>query len=156
MTGPWGRYVWRMAHAGQELRSPDGMRLRLVVTGAETGGELLEMEASYPGGGGLPPEHLHPRQEEAFEVLEGAVRTVIAGEERRYVAGERFHVPIGVAHQMTGDGPARVRWEVRPALRTAEFFERLYGGGAVADRSDAEVVAAFLEEFDEEIRFTGG
>jgi len=42
-------------------------------------------------------------------------------------------------------GPARMRWEVRPALRTAEFFERLYGGGA----GDG-----FLDEFAEEIRFT--
>lgn len=35
----------------------DGFRLRLVRTGAETGGELLEMEASYGGAGELPPNH---------------------------------------------------------------------------------------------------
>ena len=59
-------------------------------------------------------------------MLDGAVRAVIAGDERRYEAGDVFEVPADTVHQMAGDGPARVRWEVRPALRTAEFFERLY------------------------------
>ena len=87
------------------------------------------MEASYGGAGGLPPEHLHPRQVERFEVLEGTMRTIIDGTERRYEPGEMFEVPAGTPHQMAGEGPARMRWEVRPALRTAEFFERLYGDG---------------------------
>ncbi len=60
---------WRTS--GQEIKGPDGYRLRLVATGAETGGEVLEMEATYGGAGALPPEHLHPRQVERFEVLEG-------------------------------------------------------------------------------------
>ncbi len=142
-----------MPHAGQEIHGPDGYLLRLVQTGAETDGELLEMEATYPGNGALPPEHLHPAQDERFEVLEGAVRTILDGEERRYETGEQFTVPAGTKHQMTGDGPARVRWEVRPAMRTAEFFERLYGDGADSAQA-AESPADFLGEFSAEIRFT--
>jgi quercetin dioxygenase-like cupin family protein len=107
------------------------------------------MEASYGAGATMPPEHLHPRQAERFEVLEGAVLAVIDGADRRYETGETFDVPAGTRHQMTGDGPARVRWQVRPALRTAEFFERLYSGEA----ADGDV-AAFLAEFATEIRFT--
>ena len=42
---------------------------------------------------------------------------------------------------MTAPTGARVRWEVRPALRTAEFFERLYAGPA-----DGEDGAAWLRE----------
>ena len=57
--------------------------------------------------------------------------------------GDSFDVPANTPHQMAADGPARVRWEVRPSLRTAEFFERLYGGGADEH---------FLEEFSEEFR----
>jgi quercetin dioxygenase-like cupin family protein len=141
-----------MAHAGQEIHGADGFRLLLVKTGAETGGELLEMEATYGGTGGMPPDHFHPRQDERFEVLEGAVRTIIDGTERRYGSGETFEVPAGTPHQMAGDGPARVRWEVRPALRTAEFFERLYGEGP--DSAQA-MGADFLAEFSEEFRLTG-
>jgi quercetin dioxygenase-like cupin family protein len=140
-------------HAGQEIGGAGGFRLRLVKTGAETRGELLEMEAAYGGEGGLPPEHFHPRQDERFEVLEGALRTVIDGQERQYRQGETFEVPAGTPHQMAGDGPARVKWEVRPALRTAEFFERLYGDGP--DSAQA-MGADFWAEFSEEFRATAG
>ncbi len=142
-----------MARAGQVIHGHKGFRLRLVQTAAETGGELLEMEATYPGGGELPPEHFHPAQLERFEVLEGTVRTVIDGIERRYEVGESFEVPASTRHQMTGAGPARVRWQVIPALRTAEFFERLYGGGAAGGEGPGDF-AGFLEEFREEIRFS--
>ena len=118
-----------MAHAGQEIHGASGFRLKLIRTAAETDGELLEMEGSWSGQGGLPPNHFHPSQDEHFEVLEGTLRTVIGGTERRYSEGEAFDVPAGTPHQMAGDGPARAKWEVRPALRTAEFFERLYGDG---------------------------
>jgi len=143
-----------VAHAGQEIQGRDGFRLRLVTTGAETGGELLEMEATYGAGGALPPEHHHPEQLERFEVLAGAVQTIIGGLERRYEPGESFEVPAGTPHQMTGDGPARTRWQVTPALRTAEFFERLHGG-ELERASEPNAVAEFLEEFRREIRFSG-
>jgi len=70
-------------------------------------------------------------------VLEGAIRAIVGGTERRYGAGETLEVPAGTPHQMTSEGPARVRWEVRPALRTAEFFERLYGEGPDSARAAA-------------------
>ena len=71
------------------------------------------------------------------------MRAVVAGEERRFEAGEHFDVPAGTPHQMAGDGPARVRWEVRPALRTEEFFRRLYAPGA----DHAALFAEFAPEF---------
>ena len=120
------------------------MVLRLVSISPE----LLEMEASYSGEGGMPPMHLHPSQTERFEVLEGTMVTVIGGEERTYETGSTFEVPPATPHQMRADGPARMRWEVTPALRTAEFFERMY----TAPPSNAEEGAAFLEEFSAEFR----
>lgn len=133
-----------MAHAGQELEGPNGYRLRLLAIEPER----LEMEASYSGEGGFPPEHMHPNQTERFEVLDGTMVVRVGDEERRYAAGETFEVPAGTAHTMTGDGPTRMRWEVRPALRTAEFFEALYGG-AIDD------FTAFLADFADEFRLTG-
>ena len=131
-----------MPHEGQELDGPAGTRLRFVrITD-----EVLEMEQTYLGEGSMPPPHLHPVQDERFGVLEGAVRAVIDGSERRYEAGETFEVPAGTPHQMTGDGPARITWEVRPALSSAQFFEELYSGAAAADP------AAFLERFAEDFR----
>jgi quercetin dioxygenase-like cupin family protein len=141
-----------VAQAGQELQGPGGFRLRLVRTAAETDGELLEMEATYAGTGAMPPEHLHPRQAERFEVLEGAVTAIVGGDERRYEHGETFDVPAGVPHRMGADIPARLRWEVRPPMRMAEFFEALYGAMAAGE---AERIPAIFEEFSDEIRITG-
>jgi quercetin dioxygenase-like cupin family protein len=139
-----------VAQTGQVIEGQGGFGLRLIRTAAETDGALLEMEATYGGAGEMPPEHLHPSQDERFEVLEGAVRTVIDGEARRYDAGETFEIPAGTPHQMAGDGPARVNWQVRPAMRTAEFFERLY----TAIDAGGEEVPVVLEEFSPEIQFT--
>lgn len=131
-----------MAYEGQELVGHNGFRLKLVrITEV-----VLEMEAFYSGQGGLPPEHFHPSQDEHFEVREGAVRAVVAGEARRYGAGEAFDIPAGTPHQMAGEGVARLHWEVRPALRTAEFFERAYSDDPGQD---------FLEAFSNEFRLTG-
>ena len=141
-----------MAHAGQEIQGGSGFRLLLVKTAAETGGELLEMEATWGGSGQLPPDHLHPRQDERFEVLEGTIRAIVDGHERLYGQGETFEVPAGTPHQMTGETPARARWEVRPALRTAEFFERLYDDGPDGARAMGD---DFLAEFSDEFRLTG-
>lgn len=109
------------------------------------------MEASYSGAAGMPPAHFHPSQVERFVVLEGRIRTIIDDEERGYEAGESFEVPAGTVHQMAADGPARMRWEVRPALRTAEFFERLHGDGPDSLRN-AESPQTFLDEFSAEFR----
>jgi aspartate racemase len=126
-----------------EIHGHGGFVLRVV----SRRDDLLEMEATYPGTGGMPPEHAHPSQAERFEVLDGAMETIVGGVARRYAAGEAFDVPAGTPHQMGADGPSRVRWQVRPALRTAEFFERLYG-------PPPESFPDFLEEFSPEIRFT--
>jgi quercetin dioxygenase-like cupin family protein len=118
-----------MAHSGQELHGQDGYTLRLISIEPE----LLVMEASYGGTGQFPPKHYHPSQDEHFEVLDGTVRTIVDGEERRYETGASFDIPAGTVHQMAADPPARIRWEVRPALNTAEFFETIYSGDIPAD-----------------------
>jgi quercetin dioxygenase-like cupin family protein len=125
-----------MAKVGDVFQRP-GIKVQILTLEPE----LLAMEAWYEGTGDLPPKHHHPNQDEHFEVLEGRVRTVIGGESRSYAQGEAFDVPAKTTHQMGGDGPAHIRWEVRPALRTAEFFEIAYGGSAGPD---------FLEEFKNE------
>jgi quercetin dioxygenase-like cupin family protein len=129
-----------MAHAGQELHGQDGYVLRLVGIDPD----LLQMEAIYGGTGQLPPAHFHPSQDERFEVLEGTVRAIVDGEERRYEAGDVFEIHAGTVHQMAADPPARLRLEVRPALNTAEFFETIYSGDIPAD---------LLERFSDEVRF---
>jgi quercetin dioxygenase-like cupin family protein len=143
-----------MAHTGQEIHGQGGFKLLLIRTAADTAGAVLEMEASYGGTGEFPPEHFHPQQVERFEVLEGSVRAIIDGVEHQYGPREPFEVPPGTPHQMAADQPSRVRWEIRPALHTAEFFERLFGDGPDSAQA-ADSFSEFLAEFSDEIRMTG-
>jgi Cupin domain len=129
-----------MAFKGQQLAGP-GLTMQIV----ELEPELLAMEVAYDGDARMPPQHYHPSQAEHFTILEGQMHTVIEGIEKIYEQGDNFDVPVAARHQMgPHDGPARVRWEVRPAQRTAEFFETLYTGKADEN---------FLTEFANDIRF---
>jgi quercetin dioxygenase-like cupin family protein len=119
-----------MARAGEVLVSPINGKDKLVIraTGAETGGALLEMDAHYTPGGDFPPLHHHPEQDEHFTVLSGAVAVRTDAGERLHRAGEAFAIPRGTPHTMRNAGAeeASVRWQVRPALATLDFYETLY------------------------------
>src|SRR3954471_7263307 len=111
-----------MPHPGQEIKRANGFVGRIVTLEDH----LLEGEARYRGDAPLAQAHYHPSQDEHFEVLEGKIHAVIDGVEQWYDKGEGFDVPAGVSRQMAAEGPTRLRCKVRPALRTAEFFERFY------------------------------
>jgi quercetin dioxygenase-like cupin family protein len=105
------------------------IRLTFLKRAADTNGELLEMEAVYRPVSAAPPAHYHPGQEETFEVLSGALRVEVEGVVRDVGAGERIVIPRGAVHRMhnAGTEEARVIWQTRPALRSEQFFEWLYG-----------------------------
>ena len=110
--------------------------------------ELLVMEASYPADASPPPPHYHPSQDEHFEVLEGAIALKVGHERSVVPAGESFDIPRGVAHTLgPADGAARVRWEVRPALRTEQFLTEM--------PDDFAGRLAHVQRYAEEIRLAG-
>lgn len=135
-------YGTHMAYEGQELQGRDGGRLRFVPVRED----LLEMEARFSGVGPLPPLHLHPRQDEQFDVLEGRVRAVIVGHQRCYAAGQTFEVSAWHGSPNGRRRPERVNWQVRPALRSGEFAEAVYEGAVAADPE------AFLARYADEIQ----
>jgi hypothetical protein len=88
--------------------------------------DLLVMEQAYPSDATGPPPHFHPSQDEHFEVLEGSVKATIDGTDHVFAAGDAFDIPRGTVHTMGPlAGAARIRWEVRPALRTWEFLSEM-------------------------------
>jgi mannose-6-phosphate isomerase-like protein (cupin superfamily) len=118
-----------MARAGQVLEDPTtGDRIAFRRTAAETGGEALEFETLFRPSGFAVKEHLHPRQDEHYEVLEGGLGLVADGREQRLGPGDTVTVPAGTAHRLfaVGDQPVRVVFTLRPALRTEEILETLY------------------------------
>lgn len=146
-----------MVEPGARIVVSESQRLTFVRTPAETDGELLEVRARYRPDSPEPPAHYHPNQREEFEVLEGAFQTVIDGEEAVYRAGDSFTVPEGTVHWMrnVASEPGELRWEIRPALRTADLLaafwslERDRGGteGGPGLLQAAVILPEFYDEF---------
>ncbi len=113
----------------REYVHPNGERLTFLKTGLETNGELLEMEAVYNPNSVRPPLHYHPKQEEQFEVLAGAFRVRIGDTEQTYQVGDIFTVPRGTPHWMynLSETEGRLRWQIRPALKSQDFFATMWG-----------------------------
>src|SRR3712207_4065229 len=80
----------------EELTIGPGTTLRVVAHSDD----VLEIEASYAPNGAPPPAHLHPEQDERFEVLAGAVRVRAAEADGVIMAGEVLEIPRGTVHQM--------------------------------------------------------
>ena len=105
-------------------------------------------------------EHIHPRAEERFEVIEGSLLVVVGRDRRTVPAGESATVPPGRRHWFANetDAPVVAQLEVRPGLRMREVFEMLAGmardghaGKGGLPRNPLRL-AAFAWEFREEIR----
>lgn len=104
-------------------------KTHFTKTAADTNGELLEIDTYYEAHSAAPTPHYHPSQHEHFEVLSGSLTVNIAGEQRVYNAGETFEVPPGTVHAMwnASDDETHVTWQIRPALKSQQFFETLWG-----------------------------
>jgi quercetin dioxygenase-like cupin family protein len=119
-----------MARSGEEIHNPiQGDSILFRHTARDTGGELMSGELVVSPGGGNPL-HVHPLQEEHFEVLSGTLGVQIGDEHRSLGQGQEATVPPGTPHRWFNDSAreeARVLGEVRPALNSEVFFETLYG-----------------------------
>ena len=114
-----------MITPGQTLENPvTGERFTFTDTAATTDGELLAFELGLRPGGAVPIPHVHPIQTERFEVLEGRMRFRVGLRTRIAGPGDVLEVAPGVMHSFanTGDGEARLRVEVRPALAMEQMF----------------------------------
>jgi len=119
-----------MAQAGDAIESPvAGTRAVFKKTAHDTNGELLELDFHMRGGGGVPIEHVHPYQEERFEVQSGALRFRVRGQERDVETGETVVIPAGTPHVWGNphDEEVHLIIEFRPALRMEEWLETFFG-----------------------------
>ena len=106
-----------------------GERIVFRKRSRDTGGELLEMNLYLAPKGFIAAQHVHPNQEERFEVSGAPVMFKIAGRERLYQPGEVAVVPPGTPHVWwnPSDEEAATLVQFRPALNTETFFETFFG-----------------------------
>jgi quercetin dioxygenase-like cupin family protein len=137
-----------MAHAGEEIHNPvTGQRLVFLATSRDTEGELFRAEGVFPPGGFAGVEHIHPHQDEHFEVLAGSATFEVDGQRHVLGAGQTIDVPAGTRHTFAngGEDEMRVIFEFRPGLDSTDRFYELYFGFAQQGRVDTKAMPGLLD-----------
>jgi quercetin dioxygenase-like cupin family protein len=137
-----------MAVSGQIIENPvTGQRLSFLICGADSDGQLFRAEGTFRPGGFAGVEHVHPNQDEHFEVLEGKAKFTVEGVERVLGIGDTIEVPAGTSHTFGNAGvdEMRVVFEFRPAPGSTARFYELYFGFAQEGRVDARAMPGMLD-----------
>jgi quercetin dioxygenase-like cupin family protein len=116
--------------AGDSIENPvTGERLVFHKTSRETNGEAVVFDAFVRPGGFVAARHVHPQQEERFQVLRGTVGFRIGRKKLLSRPGEVLTIPAGTAHTFwnAGDDVAHFTCEVRPALQFEQLIETMFG-----------------------------
>jgi mannose-6-phosphate isomerase-like protein (cupin superfamily) len=121
--------AWAYAKPGFAFETPTGERFQVIRSAIETGGEFAQAHFNLAPGGHAARAHIHPHQEESFQVLSGTLSAVVGDEEREVSAGERLVVPPGTPHQPFNRSEVEMRsiGEIRPAGKLGLFFGQLSG-----------------------------
>ncbi len=103
-------------------------KLRILVTTAQSDGELLKIELENQPNDIGPPYHYHPDQEETFTVIEGRLALKVAGKEFELGPGESATAKKNEAHTFWNPTQDVVRFtsEHRPAHGFEGFITSLY------------------------------
>src|ERR671918_2553247 len=132
-------------------------RIEFRVRGADTDGRYTEADMFVGPGGYAAAEHVHPYQEERFEIRRGVLRLHVDGAEQVLRAGDTATVPPGTPHVWSNGGDDELQMVLRftPALNTEEFFKS-YFGLVAAGKSNAKGMiinplrlAVLMEEFSD-------
>ena len=148
-----------MAGTGDTLAFPDGSDYTITESAGESGGSLVEMEILLPPNAVTPPLHAHPKQEEDFEVLSGALDVHFEGQWMRLPEGESMTIRRGEPHAFRNSSGLRVRVRNvhRPALGYQDYLEELHSltqEGKIKSFSDASSLlqlARLFEKYEDTI-----
>lgn len=102
-----------------------GIPMVIRVYGRDTRGIVSVVEShDVPGGG--PPPHIHHREDETFQILEGEYEFTIGGKTIPAKPGTTLFAPRGVAHtyRYNGASPGRLMCIITPS-GFERFFEKI-------------------------------
>lgn len=140
-----------------------GERIEFRRTSGETDGSARFDYYLEPGGFATGRiDHVHPRQEERFDVRSGRLGVRIDGDEWTATPGTRFSILPGTAHTVWNDGDDEMHAvvEIRPGRGIEAFFETAFG---LASEGKANrwglpgplQLAVLADAFQDEIYFAG-
>jgi mannose-6-phosphate isomerase-like protein (cupin superfamily) len=113
-----------------------GIPMLIRVHGRDTNGIVSVVEShDVPGGG--PPPHIHHREDETFQILEGDYEFTVAGKSFVAGPGTTIFAPRGIPHtyRYLGQTPGRLMCVITPA-DFEEFFEEI---GALSPQQQQDI-----------------
>ncbi len=149
-----------MAYAGQTISNPiSGETITFTECAADTNGEYLAFDMTLSVDGHVPGAHVHPAQEERFEVVSGTMKFRMNGKKIVAGPGETVVVPAGARHKFAngGDEEVQVRVTVTPAMKMEDLLENtiaLATEGKTNRNGMPKPVhlALFVREYEQEVR----
>ena len=113
-----------------------GVTLIIRVHGRDTNGVLSVVESHDASGDG-PPPHVHHREDETFQILEGEYEFMVDGKTIRATPGTTLFAPRGVPHtyRRVGQGPGRLMCVITPSGFEG-FFEEI---GALSSQEQQNI-----------------
>jgi len=127
-----------------------GIPIVIRIHGRDTGNVLSVVEShDVPGGG--PPPHIHQREDETFQVLEGDYEFMIGGKTILARPGTTLFAPRGIAHtyRYVGKAPGKLMVVLTPS-GFEKFFEEV-GALSPQQQQDIPRVLEIAKQFGLEI-----
>lgn len=118
-----------MISTGQTLTNPvTGETLVFRTTSADSNGERVVVETLVEPNGAVAAAHVHPAQDELFQVLGGEVEFRLGKQTLVAKPGDRVLVPAGMPHRFrnVGEETAHFVCEVTPALEFEQLIETMF------------------------------
>lgn len=105
-----------------------GQRMTFLKTWLETNGTLLQIACESPVSNTREHLHIHPYQENRFEVISGELTFWVDGEIRKAKKGETISVPKNTSHEFWNGGTENAIYiqEFSPALKIDQLFETFF------------------------------
>jgi quercetin dioxygenase-like cupin family protein len=105
-----------------------GETLVFLTTSADSNGERVVVETLVEPNGAVAAAHVHPAQDELFEVLGGEVEFRLGKQTVVAKPGDRVLVPAGMPHRFrnVGEETAHFVCEVTPALDFEQQIETMF------------------------------
>ena len=113
-----------------------GIPMLIRIHGRDTGGMVSVVEShDVPGGG--PPPHIHQREDETFQILEGDYEFMVGGQAILAKRGTTLFAPCGIAHtyRYAGQTSGKLMCVITPSGFEG-FFEEV---GALSPQQQQDI-----------------
>ncbi len=127
-----------------------GHSVVVQLSRSDSQGHYYVFALTTPPGHGIPP-HVHGREDELINVIEGTFLITLGGREFTAEAGDQIFFPRHIPHafQNIGSTAGKTVWTVVPGGNFEDFFDRL--SALPPGPPDPARVAAIFAEFGMQI-----